>query len=244
MKNKMSSKKVHIGTSGWSYPHWKENFFPKELKSTDWLHYYAGYFSTVEINTTFYHLPRETTVKNWYAQVPDDFRFSIKASRYITHRKLLKDCKNSLELFYKVIKDFKEKTGPILFQLPPYFRYSKERLVEFCALLDHDHQYVFEFRHDTWYVDEVYDILSKNKIALCITDLNGHLTPEEFTSNFTYIRLHGPKKAYEGSYGPKGISMWKNKIEKWALDKSVYCYFDNDEKGFAVQDADTMQHFF
>lgn len=241
----MISKKarVFIGTSGWSYSHWKENFYPHKLATTKWLNYYATFFSTVELNTTFYGLPSIKTIKKWMTDVPSDFHFSIKASRYITHQKRLHDCGESLEIFFKVIKEFGPKTGPFLFQLPPSFKINLDRLVEFISLLKKEYAYVFEFRHDTWFVQEIYDLLMKNNIALCLTDLNGELSPEEITADFTYIRLHGPKKAYQGSYGEKSLKDWKNKIENWKKHHiSTYCYFDNDEKGYAIQDAKELSH--
>lgn len=241
MAKEVKAPKIHIGTSGWSYNHWKENFYPKGLKSSDWLHYYSTIFSTVEVNTTFYHAPLSSTVSHWHAAVPANFQFSIKASGYITHRKRLNDCSESLDFFYEHIKDLKSKIGPILFQLPPSFKMNKERLEEFTCLLDSNFEYVFEFRHPSWFVDEIYELLSEKEIALCITDLNGELSPEEITSHFTYIRLHGPKKAYQGTYGVQKLKWWKKKIEGWAIKTSVYCYFDNDEKGYAIQDAKFLQ---
>lgn len=232
--------KVHIGTSGFSYNHWKENFYPKGLSSSKWLNYYSQAFSTVELNTTFYHLPLVSTVKNWHAQVSDDFLFSIKASRYLTHQKRLHDCKESINLFYQRIQDLHPKIGPILFQLPPSFKADKELLSEFIKNLKHSYLHVLEFRDESWFVDEIYELLKKHGIALCITDLNGKLSPEEFTTHFTYIRLHGPKKAYQGSYGTK-LKEWKSKIEKWSTKTSIFCYFDNDEKGYAIEDAKNLQ---
>lgn len=233
---------IHIGTSGWSYDHWKENFYPKEIKTKNWLNYYSSIFSTVEVNSTFYHLPRATTIENWVSQVPRNFIFSIKASRYITHRKRLHDCKENVDYFFKSIESLGKNLGPILIQLSPSFQINQERLTEFIGHLKKEYRYVFEFRHPSWFVDEIYELLSKNQLALCITDLNGSLSPEEITSNFTYIRLHGPHIAYKGSYGLPKLKSWKKKIEKWTDSKtSVYCYFDNDEKGYAIQDARQLQ---
>ena len=236
MKNK-----IYIGTSGWSYGHWKGNFYPEKLSQKKWLHFFADFLNTVEINSTFYHLPSEKSIQSWLSQVPTDFLFSIKASRYITHLKRLKDCQENVDYFFKTIAGLKDKLGPILFQLPPSFKMDTERLKEFLSYLNDDHRYVFEFRHPTWFVGEIYEILSTYKVALCITDLNGHLSPEEITTNFTYIRLHGPKKAYKGSYGEKKLLEWKKKIQQWAKQCSVFCYFDNDEKGYAIQDAQFLK---
>lgn len=233
--------KIYIGTSGWSYTHWKENFYPKNLKSSEWLSYYSTSFKTVEINSTFYHLPKNTVVQKWYSLVSKDFHFSIKASRYITHLKRLEDCKESLNFFYGILKNFKAKLGPILFQLPPSFKLNKDRLIEFINQLSDDYKYVFEFRHPSWFCEEIYELLSNKNICLCITDLNGTLSPEKITADFTYIRLHGPKKAYQGSYSSSDLKLWKKKILKWSSEISVYCYFDNDEKGYAIQDAKTLK---
>lgn len=232
------NNKLHIGTSGWFYGHWKNQFYPKTLKVKDWLSFYSQQFSSVEINTTFYHLPLESSVKGWFEKVPDHFLFSVKASRYITHQKKLHDCRDSLETFYKSIKSLKNKQGPILFQLPPSFQANTERLTEFVGLLKKGLQYVFEFRHPTWFTEDVYHILREKEIGLCITDLNGKLSPLVVTANFTYIRLHGPHRAYQGSYSNAQLQTWKKRIESWcSAGIQVYCYFDNDEKGYAAEDA-------
>mgnify|MGYP000497008879 CR=1 FL=1 len=240
---KKGNPEIFIGTSGWSYTHWKEIFYPHGLSTTEWLHFYAEAFPTVEVNTTFYHTPSLSTVENWFKQVPKDFRFSIKASGYITHQKRLHDCEESLGYFFESIKKLKSKVGPILFQLPPSFKINQERLMNFISHLDKKYQYTFEFRHISWFTKEIYDLLTKHQIALCITDLNGKLTPEEITSYFSYIRLHGPHSSYQGSYGTPKLKIWKKKIEKWlSSNTSVYCYFDNDEKGYAIQDAKQLQN--
>lgn len=236
---------IHIGTSGWSYNHWKENFYPKEVKPPKWLSYYSGVFSTVEINTTFYHVPLVSTVKKWHETVPENFLFSIKASRYITHMKKLVECEESLDYFYESLVPFQNNAGPVLFQLPPSFAMDKEKLIAFIKLLTKEYRYVFEFRHASWFVEEIYEILTKHKIALCITDLNGKQSPEIVTTDFTYLRLHGPHKAYQGSYGTAKLKVFRKKMENW-MEKgvSVYCYFDNDEKGYAIEDAKELQDMF
>lgn len=236
-------QKVFLGTSGWSYSHWKENFYLNGLKENEWLSYYSSHFKTVEVNTTFYHIPKKTTVQKWFQTVPKDFTFSIKASRYITHQKRLVDCKNSLKILYDSIKPLKNKIGPILFQLPPSFKLNLLRLKEFVALLNPKYKYVFEFRDDSWFTKEVYALLTENKIALCISDLHGKLTPCEITSSFTYIRLHGPQNSYRGFYGKTKLKGWKRQFESWEKI-SIYCYFDNDEKGYAIRDLKTMINLF
>lgn len=236
---------IFIGTSGWYYPHWNEVFYPKELKTTERLPFYAEHFDTVEINTTFYHLPKNTTVKNWDLQVAKDFHFSIKASQYITHRKRLKECRESVKIFFQRIKHLENKMGVILFQLPPSFKINYERLEEFLGYLDHKHRYTFEFRHPSWYTEEIYQLLSQHGIAICITDLGGVLSPIVTTADFAYIRLHGPHDKYEGFYGTKRLQTWKKRILEFKQQGiSTYCYFDNDDKGYAVQDALKLKQMF
>lgn len=235
------NKKLYIGTSGWSYYHWKDNFYPPDLATKKWLEYYSEFFDTVEINTTFYHLPLKSSVINWHEKVSKKFLFSVKVSRYITHLKRLIDCEESLNLFYESITELYHKQGPILFQLPPSFKMDEKRLEQFLKLLDPNYKYVFEFRNDSWYTETIYEVLRKRNIALCISDLNGKLSPEEITSDFTYLRLHGPKKAYKGSYGSQ-LKTWSKKFSNWLSEGiGIYCYFDNDEKAYAIKDAMTLK---
>ena len=234
---------IYIGTSGWSYSHWDDVFYPSKLPPKEKLPFYSQFFGTVEINTTFYHVPKEETVKNWNKLAATGFLYSVKASQYITHRKRLKDCEESLHFFYDRVKYLKTHLGPILFQLPPSFKLNMERLKEFTALLEKKYTHVFEFRHPSWFTEEVYEYMKLNKLGLCITDLGGQLSPEIITSHFAYLRLHGPNKKYQGSYGTKKLREWKQKIMTFSKEGiATYCYFDNDEKGFAVQDAKELIH--
>jgi uncharacterized protein YecE (DUF72 family) len=229
---------IHIGTSGWFYEHWNEAFYPEGLPQHERLNYYSEFFSIVEINTTFYHIPKEETVKNWAKQTPSPFVFAIKANQFITHRKRLLDFEETTPIFFKRINLLKKKKGPILFQLPPSFKKNLERLKEFIMKLPHDALYTFEFRHPTWYDDETYTLLKQNDISLTITDLNGTLSPTEVTAPFVYIRLHGPKKAYKGSYSVQQLKSWREQLLVWAdAGISSYCFFDNDEKAYAIKDA-------
>ncbi len=229
--------KIHVGTSGWYYPHWKHVFYPDDLPNEEKLHFYSDHFKTVEINNTFYHLPKKESVKNWYKQVGKDFIFSVKASRYISHILRLKEPEKSLGKFYESLDPLKEKLGPILIQLPPYFPKNLERLKAFVKHLRKKQLHVFEFRHDSWYEEEVYDVLRKHNISLCFTDLTGEISPQIVTADFAYFRLHGPKR-YSGSYSEKEISSWKKMVlDLFKKKVSCYCYFDNDAKGEAVEDA-------
>lgn len=232
-----SQKKVHIGTSGWSYDHWDGVFYPK-ISSAKRLSFYSENFSTVEINSSFYHLPTEKSVKNWKKTTPKDFIFSVKASRFITHVKRLKSSDETVKNFIKPIALLKEKLGPILFLLPPSFKLDYERLRSCIDNLPAQYQYTFEFRHPSWFHESVYKLLRKNNIALCISDLNGKTSPEITTADFMYVRLHGPKQAYRNTYSYYKLKQWAIKIKKWEKKQlGVYIYFDNDEKGYAIQDA-------
>jgi uncharacterized protein YecE (DUF72 family) len=230
---------ILIGTSGWTYPHWQKAFFPKELPSAERLHFYAQQFSSVEVNTTFYGTPKKATVRAWHDAVPARFRFAIKASRYITHnQKLLRPRKSSVKLF-RAIEPIGGQTAALLFQFPPWFQANPKRLQAFLKKMPADYRYAFEFRHTTWFCEEVYDILRQTKSALCLWELKGELSPIEVTANFVYVRLHGPKhQAYQGSYPDKILRDWKRKVDGWTLArKNVLIYFDNDEKGYAPVNA-------
>src|SRR6056297_3528672 len=196
------SGKIFIGTSGWSYDDWKEKFYPGNLKSKDWLDFYADHFSTVEINNSFYQLPSKKTLKSWFKKVPSDFVFSVKASRYITHLKKLKDSKDSFKKFLKRIKYLGHKRGPILFQLPPNWHINADRLKNFISLLlkyGDNETYVFEFRDQTWFDKKIKSILKNHSIGFCINDMiNENIG--WVTSNLVYIRFHGPNGDYAGKY--------------------------------------------
>lgn len=241
----MMTKKKFIGTSGWSYEHWKGVFYPADLPAASKLDFYSSQFSVVEINTTFYHMPSQKTVENWYATTPKHFTFAVKASRYITHLKRLKDCQDSIENFLERVGLLKEKLGPILFQLPPSFQRNDERLEAVLSQLPKSLKYVFEFRHASWEVQDVYDLLDRYKVGFCISDLGGKLSPLEVTGSFAYIRLHGPQKAYQGSYSDAQLKKWKERIEAWSSHKkNTYCFFDNDEKAYAIFDALRLKSLF
>lgn len=229
---------IHIGTSGWFYKHWKENFYPSKLPPKEYLSHYSKYFSTVEVNNSFYHLIKNETIENWLKMVPDDFLFAVKASRYITHIKRLKDAENSITVFMESIKSFNEKLGPILFQLPPNFAFKPERLEGFLKLLPDDYKYSFEFRDKNWFNQETYDILKSHNISLCIYDLSGYQSPKEITADFVYMRFHGSIVLGSGEYREKELEEFCDYIKEIkSKDKEIFCYFNNDTEGFAVKNA-------
>jgi uncharacterized protein YecE (DUF72 family) len=233
---------VHIGTSGWNYGHWKEAFYPSELSRDRWLRFYKDSFSSVEINSTFYNLPDKKTFRKWKQDTPPGFVFSVKASRYITHMKKLKNPVDAVRRFIDHVEALEEKLGPLLFQLPPRWRCNPERLDSFLELLPDHRRCSFEFRDRSWFRKEVYDILRKHGAALCIYHLSGFLSPKELTADFAYIRLHGPGDAYEGNYDTGTLAGWAGALSSWIdRDTPVYCYFDNDQSGYAVENAMRLQ---
>ena len=230
--------RIYIGTSGWHYPSWVGPFYPAGIPTKEFLSYYARHFTTVEINNTFYHLPSASTLENWLAETPKDFLFACKSSRFITHMKKLKDPKHSIKRFFGTAKILQEKLGPILFQLPPRWRMNVPRLEGFLKALPKSFRYAFEFRDESWFAQPVYDVLSKYGSAFCLYHLAGRWSPESITTDYVYIRLHGPGEAYQGKYHGHTLRAWANKCRTWAQSgKDVYCYFDNDEKGFATTNA-------
>lgn len=238
--------KFLIGTSGWSYSHWKGNFYPQNLNSAKFLDYYQTQFNTVEINSSFYHLPKQITFQNWYQKTAKNFIFSIKASKFITHTKRLKNCREPLNLFLERTKILKEKLGPILFQLPPMFKMNSQRLKEFLIMLSKTHQYAFEFRHPSWFSPEIYELLKKHNTALTIADTPHYPCVEKITADFCYLRFHGHQAIYASNYSNQELKIWQEKIKKWLKKfnlKQVYTYFDNDAHGFAPFNAHTLEKF-
>lgn len=229
---------IYIGTSGWHYKHWKGTFYPKNLKSGDFLQYYSKKFDTVEINNSFYRLPDKKRLLQWKGTVPKSFSFSIKASRYITHVKKLKDHTAPLGKFLKRAYVLEDRLGPLLFQLPPRFRFNEERFRGFSEDLPNKLRSAFEFRDHSWINKAVFDILKDRGCAFCIYHLAGFLSPRVVTTDFIYIRLHGPGKKYQGSYDGRTLRGWARKLGKWSRSgRDVYLYFDNDDNGYAPKNA-------
>lgn len=203
------------------------------------LDFYARHFDTVELNNTFYRLPTESAFDDWRSSTPKNFIFSVKASRFLTHRKKLKDPDNALQIFLPRIEHLGAKLGPILFQLPPRWRVNSERLEALLEALPRDFRYVFEFRDLTWINPQIDNLLAKYRAAFCIYELAGYRSPLTVTTDFAYCRLHGPGlEKYQASYGRASLRRWCRQIGLWARTlTSVYLYFDNDQHGYAAQNA-------
>lgn len=230
---------IYIGTSGWNYDHWKGTFYPEDLSKNDWLDHYQTQFDTVEVNNTFYNLPDPATLEDWTSRVPDTFTFAAKANRYITHMKKLNEPKESLNNMLDVFDAFGVKLKPILFQLPPNWNFNEDRLRNFLNLIPDKQLTTFEFRDESWMNDTAYSILEEYNAAFCIYELAGYQSPMEITADFVYVRLHGPSdQKYKGKYDEDQLASWADRLREWRDDgKDVYLYFDNDEQGFAPQNA-------
>jgi uncharacterized protein YecE (DUF72 family) len=233
-----ASGQVHIGTSGWHYAHWRGPFYPAGMRPDQMLRWYADRFNTVEINNSFYRLPSSAALETWCGQTPRGFCFAVKASRYITHNRKLKDPEESTEKFLTQIRKLGARLGPILFQLPPGWKVNVDRLQEFLQALPRRRRYAFEFRNPTWYVAPVYEMLRRSNAALCLHELAGFQSPIELTADFTYVRLHGPGKAYQGDYSDQQLRAWARRIKTWRKQlRHVFVYLDNDQAGFAAKNA-------
>jgi len=259
----MKIPKAYIGTSGYIYYHCSGIFYPEDLTKNKWLEYYCKFFDTVELNVTFYRLPFETAFKSWYRRTPDDFLFTIKGSRFITHIKKLNDCQEALEMLFARAGQLKEKLGMILWQLPPQLaKGENEKLINFCRLLKElsppGLRHAFEFRHESWFYPEVYQILKKYNLALVICDYPFELrtnsqqatvskrkfiqVPE--TADFIYLRRHGATALYASNYSDEQLKQDTKQIKKWLKNKKdVYVYFNNDAYGYAVKNALKLKEF-
>ena len=235
---------VFIGTSGYNYPHWwNETFYPSDLPQKKWLEFYAEHFNTVELNVSFYRLPRKEVFQSWYKRTPKKFVFAVKGSRFITHIRRLKDCREPLSLFFDHASPLKEKLGAVLWQLPPRFKFHKERLEEFCVLLStlprsKLHRHAFEFRDESWFCKEAFGILEDFRFAFCMAHGSGLPPIQKITSDFIYLRFHGGDILYGSNYSDKELKQWAGNIQSWRKkDKTAFVYFNNDAYGFAVKNA-------
>jgi uncharacterized protein YecE (DUF72 family) len=230
---------VHIGCSGWNYRDWRERVYPAGLPARQWLRHYATLFGTVEVNNTFYRLPKREAVANWAAESPPDFVFAVKASRYLTHIKRLTDLGAGVERFYERIEPLVTagKLGPVLWQLPGNFKCDLERLAAALEQLP-DGRHCFEFRHPGWFDDDVYELLRRHGVALVIGD-----TPQrpfqtyEMTADWTFVRFHFGARGRRGNYSATEIQEWARRLDGWRRQVEVFAYFNNDWSAFAVQNA-------
>ena len=240
----MAGGRCYIGTSGWSYAHWaKGRFYPKGLKQGEWLRFFAERFGTVELNSSFYRVPKPEFIARWRTVTGGRFRFAVKLWRRITHEKRLVECGVELSSFLEVVGELKPKRGPLLVQLPPSLRKNVRRLDEFLATLKKATGRVrwkvaVEFRHPDWLCDEVYELLTRYRVALCLADLPRCPITEPNDAPFVYVRRHGPGGGYRGCYAPEHIAADAERIRGWLRSgKDVFVYYNNDIGGHAVDNA-------
>lgn len=227
----------HIGTSGWDYPHWRGVFYPEKLPADARFTHYAEAFSTVEVNYTFYRLPEPTIFDHWRDQAPPGFVYAIKANRYITHVKRLKDCAEPLARFLDRARRLGDRLGPVLYQLPPNWRANPDRLAAFCDLLPDDLVHAFEFRDARWFVESVREILTDRGLAFCIHDMPGVDCPRWTTARTAYLRFHGGA-GHAGDYTGRDLARIARAIDDHlAAGRDVFAYFNNDAEGNAIRNA-------
>lgn len=234
----MATGSVRIGCSGWEYRHWRGAFYPKGLPMSGWLAYYAERFDTVELNGTFYRLPEGSTFDRWRERAPDGFRYAVKASRYLTHVRRLRDAAEPIERLWTRAAHLEQHLGPMLYQLPPRWRRNLERLDAFLARLPAGRLHAVEFRDPTWHVPETYELLERHGVALCLHDMPAARCPDEPVGPFVYIRCHGVAGTYAGAYPPQTIGAWARRLAAWsASGRDAWVYFNNDVGGHAPRDA-------
>ena len=237
-----SAHVIRIGCSGWNYAHWRHGvFYPERCPPARWLRYYAQFFDTVELNSTFYRLPRTSAVARWVAESPVDFVFAVKVSRYITHTKRLVDTDEHLPLLLGRIEPLlhSPKLGPLLWQLPPTFRRDDERLATALAAFPPTLRHAVEFRHESWFAPDVMAMLRERNVALVIADRPeiASFQTHELSADFTFVRFHHGSRGLRGNYSERELDEWAERIRGWSERGDVFAYFNNDWEGFAPRNA-------
>jgi uncharacterized protein YecE (DUF72 family) len=229
---------VRIGCSGWQYRHWRGRFYPRDLPVDRWLEHYAATFDTVELNNSFYRLPEADAFAAWARRVPDRFLFAVKASRYLTHLKRLREPREPLDRLWTRARRLGRHLGPMLYQLPPRWRLDVKRLTAFLDAVPRRRPQAIEFRDRSWYAPEALALLADGPVALCLHDMPGSASPREPVGRLVYVRFHGPDGGYRGGYSPQLLAAWADRLVDWAADgRPAYAYFNNDVGGHAPLDA-------
>jgi uncharacterized protein YecE (DUF72 family) len=231
----------HIGCSGFYYRHWRPEFYPENIPIRLWFEHYCRSFRTVELNTTFYNFPKEKILHGWYQRSPDDFIFTVKAPRLITHYKKFVDCNSILKEFYKIVSDgLEHKLGCILFQLPSNIVFSNEKLQQIIQSLDTSFLNVIEFRHHSWWTDDVYAMLTKNKISF--SGISHPQLPDQIILNtrVLYYRFHGVPLLYTSPYTEQQLKKIAARIEGFKNISDAFIYFNNDSRGWAYRNAEQL----
>jgi uncharacterized protein YecE (DUF72 family) len=240
-------REIHIGTSGWSYKDWKETFYPPKLKPTDYLSFYSEHFSCTEINSSFYHLTRASTIESWLEKVPKSFKFCPKISRYLSHSKQLHDSKEPLKVFFGIYELMKKQMGPVLIQLPASVKFIEEVVFDFYQNLRQDYSdydFAIEVRDESWFSDRSLRLMQEYCIILVIAQSSKFPYLEAFTAENIYIRFHGPESLYGSSYSDEALKEYSKKMIAWKkAGHAVWAFFNNDINGHAIANAKRLQEF-
>jgi uncharacterized protein YecE (DUF72 family) len=235
--------RARVGCSGWNYKSWRERFYPRGLPPARWLAYYADHFDTVEVNNTFYRLPERSTFAMWRDRVPASFLMTVKASRFLTHMKRLREPEEPLRRLFSRASALERQLGPVLYQLPASFHRDLTRLDAFLDALpriwsSRRVRHVMEFRHPSWYVSETFQLLERHHVALCLHDKDGSTIAEPMASPFVYVRFHGTSGRYHGSYSNRALDVWARRLAEQVQNRrAVFAYFNNDPDAVAVDNA-------
>jgi uncharacterized protein YecE (DUF72 family) len=233
---------IHIGCSGWVYKHWRGILYPEGLPQRLWFDRYTQDFDTVEINNSFYRLPSGDTFQKWRDQAPPGFCYAVKANRFLTQAKKLKECEEPLERMMAAVRRLGDRLGPMLYQLPPSLKINLDRLRDFLEIVPKDVSNVFEFREKSWYAPETYELLDRYGASFCAHDMPGSTSERIAVGPIAYVRFHGGEGKYWGRYSDEGLLSWTDWIVAQARQgRSVWCYFNNDIHGHAIHDAQTLK---
>lgn len=229
---------IRIGCSGWNYRHWRGRFYSESLPVKRWFSFYTEHFDTVEINNSFYRLPKPATVDGWRKQAPDGFSYAVKANRYLTQAKNLRDCEEPMARMMASFSHFGSTLGPILYQLPPHLSVDHERLAKFLQIMPKGTKPIFEFRHPSWYRDDIFTLLERHDAGLCVHDMAGSVSPRLALGQTAYVRFHGSEGKYWGRYPKPTLIEWAEWMQEQAHNgRTVWVYFNNDPEAQAINDA-------
>jgi uncharacterized protein YecE (DUF72 family) len=236
--SKCAATGIHVGCSGWVYRHWKGGFYPPDLPQKRWFERYASEFDTVEINASFYRLPLASTFVGWREKAPPGFRYAVKVNRFITHMKKLLKCEEPLDQFIALARPLEHTLGPLLYQLPPSLHKNLDRLAQFLRRLPGDLEHVVEFRHKSWYEDDVLELLEKHDVGFVTHDLAGLVSPRWASGRTAYVRFHGTGGKYWGRYSAEQTDEWAHwLLDQRAAGRSCWAYFNNDIHEHSIEDA-------
>ncbi len=232
---------LHVGTSGWQYRDWRGSFYPTGVAQRRWLRHYAERFQTVELNNSFYRLPERASFERWAEETPDDFVLAVKMSRFLTHVRRLRDPSGPVELFMERASGLGAKLGPVLVQLPPRLSADRGRLAEALDRFPRATRVAVEFRDDSWFTDDIREVLASHDAALCLADSPRRKTPAWRTASWGFVRFHEGRATPPPCYGERALSTWAERIASlWPSRAHVYCYFNNDARACAPRDAVTF----